>query len=277
MDLRTLFSSLGNLVANAGKPSFPVSMHELIARSVPADFLSIEAWTTDEAGEQIATVLGLGSAGPAAGQLAARVPALYGDYQAAHTTVRKILDAQDAQLILAIVLNTPDGAPFIADADPARALAQCNLVFPRAPHRYLISLYRPLRDRDFSLQELAFLKDLSDILLPVVEWHALTRRRIERPVPQIIAAGKTAQPAFEQVRQNFTDRLQRAGLVLSPREMSVCLLLLTGNTVPEIAAELKLRANTVETYIKRAAIKLDVRGRHGLARWMMAEPLPEFA
>jgi len=276
MDLRTLFSSLGNLVASAGKPSFPVTMHELIARSVPTDFLSIESWTTDEAGEQIATVLDLGSAGPAADRLATHAPALYGNYQAAHTTVRKILDAQDAQLILAIVLNTP-GMRAVADPAPASALAQCNLVFPRAPHRYLISLYRPLRERDFSLQELAFLKDLSDILLPVVEWHALTRRRIERTAPQVIAAGKTAEPAFEQVRQNFMDRLQRAGQVLSPRETSVCVLLLTGNTVPEIAAELKLRANTVETYIKRAAIKLDVRGRHGLARWMMAEPLPELA
>ncbi|MNO00782.1 Bacterial regulatory protein, luxR family [compost metagenome] len=57
------------------------------------------------------------------------------------------------------------------------------------------------------------------------------------------------------------------GLSLSNRETEVCVGLLAGRTAPELAEQLALKVNTVESYLKRAAIKLGISGRHSLMRW----------
>ena len=45
--------------------------------------------------------------------------------------------------------------------------------------------------------------------------------------------------------------------------------LLTGGTVPQMAEKLSVKNSSIETYLKRAAAKLGVSGRHGLAKWMV--------
>ncbi len=67
------------------------------------------------------------------------------------------------------------------------------------------------------------------------------------------------------------ERIAHCGLKLSARECQVCLGLLAGHTAPEQAERLKLKVNTVESYLRRAAIKLGISGRHSLMRWMYAE------
>ena len=57
-------------------------------------------------------------------------------------------------------------------------------------------------------------------------------------------------------------------ITLSVREKEVCLGLLTGGTVPQMAEKLRVKNSSIETYLKHAAAKLGVSGRHGLARWM---------
>jgi DNA-binding CsgD family transcriptional regulator len=44
--------------------------------------------------------------------------------------------------------------------------------------------------------------------------------------------------------------------------------LLAGRTAPELAEQLNLKVNTVESYLKRAAIKMGIGGRRSLIRWM---------
>jgi DNA-binding CsgD family transcriptional regulator len=46
--------------------------------------------------------------------------------------------------------------------------------------------------------------------------------------------------------------------------------LLAGRTAPELAEQLALKVNTIESYLKRAAIKMGISGRHSLMRWMYA-------
>jgi DNA-binding CsgD family transcriptional regulator len=58
---------------------------------------------------------------------------------------------------------------------------------------------------------------------------------------------------MDALRQRFADRLQLSGLSLSTRETEVCVGLLAGRTAPELAEQLDLRVNTVESYLKRAA------------------------
>ena len=70
------------------------------------------------------------------------------------------------------------------------------------------------------------------------------------------------------LRQVFTERLEHDAIRLSTREQEVCIGLLTGGTVPQMAQRLNVKNSSIETYLKRATAKLGVSGRHGLARWM---------
>mgnify|MGYP006214157935 CR=1 FL=1 len=70
------------------------------------------------------------------------------------------------------------------------------------------------------------------------------------------------------MRLRFDESLEQLGLSLSNRETEVCVGLLAGRTAPELAEQLTLKVNTVESYLKRAAIKLGISGRHSLMRWM---------
>jgi DNA-binding CsgD family transcriptional regulator len=61
-----------------------------------------------------------------------------------------------------------------------------------------------------------------------------------------------AQPGLDNLRLRFNERLQQLGLSLSNRETEVCIGLLAGRTAPELAEQLQLKVNTVESYLKRA-------------------------
>jgi DNA-binding CsgD family transcriptional regulator len=75
---------------------------------------------------------------------------------------------------------------------------------------------------------------------------------------------------LETLRRRIEERLVQSGLTLSNRELEVCVGLLAGRTAPELAEQLALKVNTIESYLKRAAIKLGISGRHSLLRWMYA-------
>ncbi len=129
----------------------------------------------------------------------------------------------------------------------------------------MISFYRSPTQPAFSLAQLSFLKCLSDTLLPLMERHA----HLLRLVPH--AESEPAQNLLEQsqLQREFYTRLSLSDITLSAREQEVCLGLLTGGTVPQIAEKLSVKNSSIETYLKRAAAKLGVSGRHGLAKWMV--------
>ena len=80
----------------------------------------------------------------------------------------------------------------------------------KANRRYVISLHRTASHRDFSLQEMSFLKNFADTLLPLVEWHASTRRH--GTLECATAPGATAGlPGVDALRHEFESRLARAG------------------------------------------------------------------
>ncbi|MOA44600.1 Bacterial regulatory protein, luxR family [compost metagenome] len=116
----------------------------------------------------------------------------------------------------------------------------------------------------FSLPELSFLKSLSDTLLPLIERHAQISRQILARQPRQPLAELDQAP----LAQVFDERLALSDIALSVREKEVCLGLLTGGTVPQMAEKLRVKNSSIETYLKRATAKLGVSGRHGLAKWM---------
>jgi len=139
---------------------------------------------------------------------------------------------------------------------------------------YTLSVYRSNQSRRFSAREQSILQNFSPLLLPMVEKHIIAMHPLHTsPAGQPSLAEGVENPGQQALRLRFSDRLTQSGLTLSNREMDVCVGLLSGRTAPELAEQLKLKVNTVESYLKRAAFKLGISGRHSLMRWMYASPV----
>ncbi|RAS22650.1 Response regulator containing a CheY-like receiver domain and an HTH DNA-binding domain [Pseudomonas sp. URMO17WK12:I5] len=162
--------------------------------------------------------------------------------------------SDDSPLINETVFSSapcPEGA----FSDPSRL----HLIRRKGESRYEIQVLRSGSTYGFSAHERSRLDDISPLLLPMLEKH-------------IDALQPTAErSAPESLEARFLERIGQSGLKLSQRECQVCLGLLAGHTAPEQAERLALKVNTVESYLRRAAIKLGISGRHSLMRWMYAE------
>lgn len=243
-----LYLQLGELIAETGGACFAEQMLRLLQDQVRIDGLEITEWTLDAPQLLDSRVEVLGRAGVQAKQLGARTP---------HPLLQSIERMNDPLLI---EFKAPNGS------NPAtlRCAHQCHLVSCSGTKRWVISAYRLPSERRFSLAELSQLKSLSDTLLPLVEHHVqlLGDAKVE-------CRDSTIEEAdMGGLQQSFGKRLGQASIKLSSREQEVCLGLLTGSTIPELAARLSVKNSSVETYLKRAAAKLGVSGRNGLTKWM---------
>ncbi|MGY2378267.1 helix-turn-helix transcriptional regulator [Pseudomonas sp. SDO524_S393] len=154
-----------------------------------------------------------------------------------------------------------DSVVAMGEEQPA---AQLHLTRRKDDVRYVLSVYRSHQSQSFSPQERSMLQDFSTMLLPLVEKHitALQPCRSENDTATPQSQG------LDTLRRRIEERLVQSGLTLSNRELEVCVGLLAGRTAPELAEQLALKVNTIESYLKRAAIKLGISGRHSLLRWM---------
>ncbi|QXI36239.1 helix-turn-helix transcriptional regulator [Pseudomonas xantholysinigenes] len=148
------------------------------------------------------------------------------------------------------------GEPSDAFDDPARL----HLARRKNGYHYEITVLRADPRYGFSATERSRLEAISPLLLPMLEKH------ISALQPATLPASEP-----ESLEQRFEERLRQTGIALSEREMQVCAGLLAGHTAPQQAERLQLKVNTVESYLRRAAIKLGISGRHSLMRWMYGE------
>ncbi|GAB1617294.1 helix-turn-helix transcriptional regulator [Pseudomonas sp. NGC7] len=188
-------------------------------------------------------------------------PRMLHDLIQAHLTI----DATHIRLLPVAPAGFDANAPvinetvFSSDVQPSRDCSdptRLHLIRRKGDARYEIQVLRADSTYGFSAFERNRLDDISPLLLPMLEKH------IDALQP---AAERATQESLEQ---RFLDRLAQSGLKLSERERQVCLGLLAGHTAPEQAERLELKVNTVESYLRRAAIKLGISGRHSLMRWM---------
>ncbi|AZE95064.1 Transcriptional regulator, LuxR family [Pseudomonas orientalis] len=156
-----------------------------------------------------------------------------------------------------------DSTVALGEEQPA---AQLHLTRRKDDVRYVLSVYRSHPSENFSAQELSMLQDFSTLLLPMVENHISAIQ----PGPPGNTPQQPQNQGIETLRRRIQERLVQSGLTLSNRELEVCVGLLAGRTAPELAEQLALKVNTIESYLKRAAIKLGISGRHSLLRWMYA-------
>jgi len=238
-----LYLQLGELIASSGADDFAEQMYRLVDAQVPVHRLDLSEWTLDPRQASVSHIKVLGSAGPE------HPPAVD---TLRHPLLQSIMQMKDPLLI-----------EFKAPLDARDSAHQCNLVSRSGDRRWVICFHRLPSQRAFTLSELSQLKSLSDTLLPLVEHHGqLLGQGVGRPGAHVtdLEAGS--------LRQAFAERLAQEAVKLSSREQEVCLGLLTGGTVPEMAQRLNVKNSSIETYLKRATAKLGVSGRHGLAKWM---------
>lgn len=247
------YAEMGELISSSGREDFAANMLHLVDKWVPIDLVDLSEWTLDELRDRVLDIKLLGSAGLKNGL---STPQTLHPLKE-HPLLRDMLHMQDPLLIQ---MKAKANSAF------ARGTShQCNLVARQGNLRHVISFYRPPAQRGFSLAELSFLKCLSDTLLPLMERHA----QLLQQAPH--ARSEPAHTLLEQsqLQREFYKRLSLSDITLSAREQEVCLGLLTGGTVPQMAEKLSVKNSSIETYLKRAAAKLGVSGRHGLAKWMV--------
>ncbi|QHF45747.1 helix-turn-helix transcriptional regulator [Pseudomonas sp. S35] len=247
------YAEMGELIAHSGHEDFAAHMLHLVSKWLPIHLVDLSEWTLDELHDRALDIKLLGSAG----QKQDLPPPLAVRPLDNHPLLQQMLGMQDPLLIQ---MNAKPNS-----AHPRGTSHQCNLVSRQGNRRCVISFYRPHTQRGFSLAELSFLKCLSDTLLPLIERHA----QMLRQTPHAQAEPAHTLLEQSQLQREFYKRLSLGDIALSAREQEVCLGLLTGGTVPQMAQRLSVKNSSIETYLKRAAAKLGVSGRHGLAKWMV--------
>ncbi|KAG8149336.1 helix-turn-helix transcriptional regulator [Burkholderia catarinensis] len=269
MEFSRLFAHVGEAISSSGSRRFPRMMYSLISAAVPVDGIRISELAVDAAPDGDLGVRSLGAVGAALAK-AGPAAACYGPQMPPHSGASR-LHVDDA-----LAGHGPTHALldrfFLmqAEIEPPHS-AQFHLVTRKRGHYYVISLYRTNTLDDFSPQERTFLKELSHVLFPIVESHVAALDSAPPAARVTDVAPPATQSGRERVARRFADRLRQAGVKLSTREIEACTALLAGDTVSAIAVRFALRESTVETYLKRAAIKLGFGGRHGLTRWMLDE------
>ncbi|KTC59699.1 helix-turn-helix transcriptional regulator [Pseudomonas savastanoi] len=258
-----IYLELGKLVSSVGDDMFLSNMHQFINTSLAVSRVELSEWTVDDSQSAVTDVQLLGYAGTELNPQMQTVCPTRARHRNDHPLVKRVLEANDDLLIhLNARMKNNKDTSFSGTSH------QCSLVSRKANRCCVISLHRPQADKDYSLQELSFLKYLSETLLPLSVRHASVHRQYRVKSGGTLTSSLAAME-HTQLQREFNERLSACDVVLSTRERQACLEFLAGATVPEIAKKLCVKNSSIETYLKRSAAKLGISGRHGLAKWMI--------
>ncbi|NVZ67536.1 LuxR family transcriptional regulator [Pseudomonas costantinii] len=269
MNSQTLFPLIGKVIASTGSRNFSRLLHDLVLTKVPVDATHITHIRVKGAEGAYTESNGLGAEILSPERMSSLIEL---DQQKTPALPPAPLMSERALVQRMADFSSPVNTGVKQGSAPITFSSQLHLKSRKKEYFYIISFYRAHVD-NFSTQEQIILKDFSLLLLALVEKHinainpqGMLDKNIaaERLVPQ--------NRDIDSLHQRFEARLLQSGLRLSNREKEICTGLLAGRTAPELAEALALKVNTVESYLKRAVIKMGISGRHSLIRWMHANP-----
>ncbi|MEE4149455.1 helix-turn-helix transcriptional regulator [Pseudomonas viridiflava] len=259
-----IYLELEKLVSSVGDDMFLSNMHRLINHLLAVPRIDLSEWTLDDNQSAVTNIQLLGHAGIELNTPMQKVAPTPDRRFNDHPLVKRVLEAQDDLLIhLNARMKDEDSG------ECPRVSHQCCMISRKTNRCCVIALHRPKADKDYSLQELSFLKYLSEALLPLSHRHARAHRQFGIKNTEGAASQGLVSTAHKQLQCEFNERLLACDVALSAREKEACLEFLAGGTVPEIADKLCVKNSSIETYLKRSAAKLGISGRHGLAKWMI--------
>lgn len=246
---------LGRLIANAGSADFVRIMFEVLGQIVQIDAQYAAMWSVSADCRRIIAT-----------QWFSSMP--YRSTDDSKNPLRRCIESADQGDNTLHRIMVADGPQLIYSEKGAPR--ECIVVSGRGSNRFVICLQRGMESAVYSAQELTLIEALSKVLLPLLERYALRSAINDSPDGGMWSAVPRELPGDLLVmEQEFQRRIDELGLTLSQREREVCVLMLSGYVLPEICERLNIKASTVETYIKRAGLKLGFSGRHGLSRWLV--------
>ncbi|WP_432719493.1 helix-turn-helix transcriptional regulator [Pseudomonas syringae] len=268
MNMQQLFPHLGKLISGIGSRQFPRLLHEMITASLPVEAIHVIQGISRSTNEVTSTP----TIGAVSGGLQQVLnpgiesrhlePVLLSPTERADTRVDKSIRYKSP------AYNESEKSSHLP---PHASLPQIHLAHPEKSD-CVLSVYRSPSAKAFTGQERARLKELSWVVLPIVKQHIATMTHsLVSTAPPSVAISPKNKETMEGMRQRFLGRLDALALSLSSRETEVCVGLLAGLTMPQLADSLDLKVTTVESYYKRAAVKMDLSGRSALLRWLYSE------
>ncbi|WGY69679.1 helix-turn-helix transcriptional regulator [Burkholderia cepacia] len=253
--------TLGNAIRAAGTAGFADAVAGFVNESIVIDAIHLERWRPDPGVASGYLIEWFGSWGDRHHELCVLMDAYYRDFWQTDPLVAPVRGTNGTLLLQRHVGGLPDGDFRRRFFDEQRVTQECMLVHGNANVQYALSITRSTDHTAFSRDELFHLRQMADLLFPLLDMHARScaARRIAP------AAGHAPS------HHGFDTRVARQDVRLSRREQEICKLLLSGRSVPEAAALLDIRHSTAETYVKRAFAKLGLRTRGELFDWALLD------
>ncbi|SCK29803.1 LuxR C-terminal-related transcriptional regulator [Vogesella sp. LIG4] len=245
------------LVSQLGNSGFPLALWDWINTLLPIGHLSSVRYNQPAAGQQVESVDWLFSRGYNDQRIVEQALTSYlsrhwrQDPLLAH--VEQLLDPQ-----LVLIRNSDITADDYAmdGFNQPQVIEECNLLGRSADGVYVLAVYRQIGQTPFTLEELSLLRQLGELIVPLVVQHARLTVSTQRSQTQALT-------------YLFDRRLATEGIRLSPRELSICHCLLLGLSSSRIAEQLAVRPSSVKTYVERAFLKLGVSSRAELYAWSL--------
>ncbi|CAE6815986.1 hypothetical protein R75483_06016 [Paraburkholderia domus] len=259
---RTAFERLGPVIERVGTPHFLAALSQFIQRFAAFDSLHVLRLSAQHCARGKPHAEWIGSHVDAREQAHQReIMRLYMRRFAERDPVMTRVPALDSvEVIQRSADHTNDRELREAIFEPRQFREECVMLRTVSGAHYSISLSRSRRLPSFSLSEMARIRLLGDVLLPLAALHAQqvtgpSPSRVHTDTPDLLAA-----------------RLAQFGAALSERERAVCSAIVRGDTYAAIADAMKVRKSSVETYARRALVKLGVSSRRDLLAWLHETP-----
>lgn len=174
-----------------------------------------------------------------------------------HDPMRRSLPGRERDCAPAVFHLTRDGIDHPAYREMCftrtGTLERMSVLCPDEQAWYSINFYRTHHSGLFASNEIAALKELAPLISSLVLKH-------------VAVSGMSEVVLAEPPQERITRRLRDRAPDLSDRETEICALVLLGHTSESIALKLNLSVNSVQTYRKRAYVKLSIGSQNELFR-----------
>lgn len=247
--------ALGTIVEAVGTPRFLPVLFEAIANFVDCDSLHLDYVQTCSTSR---SVCWLGSFGKNPELVERTMQLYYQSYAQSDPTFDQMQCEREVQL-MQLSAQRVDTRLRSIFYDVADIHDECVAFYLTHGTQYAMSVCRARRLPPFSLRELSILKHLALILLPLAAVHKNL-------------VGK--RNAVEQGSGVPGDTIARwLNEKLTPREAHVCSAFIQGMTTSAVAQSMGVKPSTVETFAKRAFVKLQIDSRRQLLALVLKNAL----
>ncbi len=260
------FEEIGSLARSLGHPSFPRMLWAFVNARVPIACLELCCHTRDPARSRMVNIEWLGAASGAG----------YPDNDLEQEAKTYLKRHWHLDPLMPRILQLEGSGGFqitpdqISTAEAREEWFDGGLV----PEHYAICeafgdfiyvLYcmRTSEQAPFSDGERAELHRMAGFALPLLRNHA-----------EILPAKLSILDHNPTLRKHLARQLELQGLELSHREFEVCLAVLSGKPLAQMADDMGLQPSSVKTYTTRALDKLGVRSKSDLFSWCFSSPTP---